>query len=39
MYLVVWLGPDPLEELTTRTESALRKKSYKNVAQTSCARV
>jgi len=29
MYLVAWLCPDPLEEVTTLTESAFRKKSHK----------
>jgi len=29
MYLVGWLGRDPLEDLTTRTESAFRKKIIK----------
>jgi len=29
MYLVAWLGPDPLEELTTQIESAFRKKVIK----------
>jgi len=29
MYLVAWLCPDPLEEPTTRTESAFRKITIK----------
>ena len=29
MYLLGWLGPDPLEDLTTGTESAFRKKIIK----------
>ena len=29
MYLVAWLSLDPLEELTTQTESPLRKKVIK----------
>jgi len=29
MYLVGWVGPDPLEDLTTGTESAFQKKIIK----------
>jgi len=40
MYLVAYKSVRTLLlELTTQTESALRKKSYKNVARTSCAYV
>ena len=38
MYLVTRLCPDPLLELTTRTESAFPEKSHKNVASTFCPR-
>ena len=41
VYLVAWLsGPTGGAYIfTKRTESALRKKSYQNVAWASCARV